>query len=509
MSKIKLVENVAISPNEYKKRDSLTEKYQTLTIEEKSGKTTTYKAKAVYTFPISKPDSKNLNERVYSSKLWENVIKNKYGENSYGLMDHPENEGSTKDRWCVWRNLRFSEDKKTILADAYLFGKWGQEVLEGLEAGGKVGLSTSGYGELLEDDQTVNPESYELERVADFVFNPSYEVFGTKEDKLEVETEEEKPSEEKEEIVEENEKENKKEKSSMEKNKKISSFEEKSFKINMMSSFKEAKKIESLDERIENLNELLSYFEEGIAEDLKKEIQEALDSDLAKKEEFAKKGESFDKIEGENKTLQEQLDSLKNDFEELKKEKESLETKFKNATDLLDSTKVYTNKLQEMYDLVESEKNGMISASEYNETLAFIEDLEKEKEDLKEENLKLSKKFSTIERRKKRARSLKREEIKENEEEEVEDLEEEEENYDGVNKEVLQYYREQENSNPDVSKIKNEILRSRTLFEAQMTYMKLKGLVENDSNYDRRVTREKNTFAESDRQSLNIRKGWL
>ena len=55
-------------------------------------------------------------------------------------MDHPANEGSTKDIWCVWRNLRFNEAKDTIIADSYLVGKWGEQIKEILEAGGRVGL---------------------------------------------------------------------------------------------------------------------------------------------------------------------------------------------------------------------------------------------------------------------------------------------------------------------------------------------------------------------------------
>ena len=141
-----------------------------------------YKALAVYTFPISRPDEENLNGRIYTSKLWEKVIKEKQADGCFGLMDHPEDDGSTKNCWCVWRNLRFSDDRKLILADAYLFGFWGKQVLEALEAGGSIGLSTSGFGEFEDDNKTLNPKTYLLERVADHVLNPSYSVFGHQED---------------------------------------------------------------------------------------------------------------------------------------------------------------------------------------------------------------------------------------------------------------------------------------------------------------------------------------
>lgn len=516
MPRMKLVENFTLSPNDYHKREVINEEDQTLLIREKSGEETKYKAKAIFTFPISRPDAENLNGRVYEKKLWDNVIKNKMGENSYGLMDHPDDEGSTKDRWCVWRNIRYSEDKKLVLADAYLFGSWGQEVLEGLEAGGKVGLSTSGYGELQEDNKTVNPDSYELERVADFVFNPSYEVFGTKEDVVSIEDKKEESVEdpEKEVLIEEDK--NlpiiEKDKKEMEKNNKLM---EKSFIVSMKSFFKENQAIESLDERIKAYNELLSYFEEGVAVDLRSEIQEALDKDLALKEEYAKKGEKAQEIEESSNTLKEELKNLKEEIFVLTEEKDALAEKLNGAFELLDSTKTYTNKLQEMYELIKAEKNGMVSASDYSETLSYLEDVEKEKESLDSENIKLIKKVSILEKRLALYREKAHEFSKKDEdpvEEALEEIDEEVEkelDTENVSREVLRYYHNLEVSNPNVVTIKEEILRSKTLMEAQLTFMKLQGLVEKNSNYDRKVVREKNVFAESNNQELNIRKGWM
>lgn len=180
MSELKrIIENYKVSANDFHKQ-VFNESVLSKTIESTDGKS--YKAKAVYTFPISRPDKENLNGRIYTSKLWEKVIREKQADGCFGLMDHPEDDGSTKNAWCVWRDLRFSEDKQLVVADAYLFGFWGQQVLEALEAGGSVGLSTSGFGEFKEDDKTLNEETYSLERVADFVLNPSYEVYGHQED---------------------------------------------------------------------------------------------------------------------------------------------------------------------------------------------------------------------------------------------------------------------------------------------------------------------------------------
>ena len=125
---------------------------------------------------------KNKNGRVYSSGLWSQVIKKQMGENCYSLIGHPEGDGNPANSWAVTRNLRFSEDKKLILADFYLFGPLGRQALAGLEAGGEIGLSTSGFGGFCEDDFTIEESTYELERVADFVLEPSAGVFGTLED---------------------------------------------------------------------------------------------------------------------------------------------------------------------------------------------------------------------------------------------------------------------------------------------------------------------------------------
>jgi hypothetical protein len=499
-NKIKLVESISVTSNDYKKVNSLNEENSTIYIQEKSGEKVEYKAIAVYTFPISKPNQENFNGRIYSSKLWENVIKKKFGENTYGLMDHPKDEGSTKDRWCVWRNVRFTEDKKTILADAYLFGRWGKEVNEGLEAGGNVGLSTSGYGEFQEDKKTVDPESYELERVADFVFNPSYDVFGTLKDKKES-TEEPKELEKKETI---------KEKIQMEENvKKVSSFEEKSFKLNILSSFKEAKKLQTIKERMSSFSELLSYFEEGVAEELKKEIEEALEQEKKSFEELAEKGEKVEEfVEDGKKDLKEKVVSLEEEITTLKNEVTTLEEKLAVGEDLLDSMKVYTKKIKEMMDVAIAEKNGMVTPTEYKEALIFIEQLEEEKTSLEKEIITLRKKVEkpVVEKKK-----VEKEEEEEEDDEEVEEKKKEKkESFEGIPKEIVSYYTDLEYRNPSIYKIKEDILKCGTLMEAQRTYLRLKSLLNTD--YDtitKKVERKNNTFVEDTRSKLSIREGWL
>ena len=144
-------------------------------VESKKGKT--YQSLAVVKdVPVSK-FTENLNGRVYPRKLWENVYKAKIAEGTLCLADHPadNSEGSVKDIVGVWRNFRINEDICT--GDLYLIGKHGKQFLEVLKAGGKCGLSSVGFGELMEDEKTVDPNTYELVRLSDWVLTPSQGVF--------------------------------------------------------------------------------------------------------------------------------------------------------------------------------------------------------------------------------------------------------------------------------------------------------------------------------------------
>lgn len=522
MAKQKLVEQFVVSPSQYEKIEfsELEEGEKTLSINE-AGKKKTYKAEAVYTFPISRPGEKNLNERIYPVKLWEKVIKEKQGNGSYGLMDHPTNEGSTKDAWCVWRNTRFSEDKKLVLADAYLFGPWGRQVKEALEAGGNVGLSTSGFGEFEKDEMTVKADSYELERVADHVLNPSYSVFGTQEDAVETEKQTESLESKEELQVSESNQTIKNDTSSNDKEKtmeykKLNSFEEKSFRLNVQSQIKEIDKEEKPSIRESLYSDLLSYFEEGVAEDLREKLEEKLENTRKEIQELAEKGASFDKkVEESKKELTERINSLITEKEEVRSTLEEMTEKFDKASELLDSMKAYSNKLKEMYEVAVAEKNGMITATEYKETLVYIESLEEEKKALKESVQMLrdsleEMKVDTEEEKKKKKKKMTDEDDDEDEEDEDDDDDDDDEeeveekkkkkkeDYSHVKPEILDYYRDLEYAMPAVKEIKEEILSSNTLLEAQRTYLRLKSLIFVEDHERREMPSSKSKFFTED-----------
>lgn len=146
--------------------------------------------KIVYRVPISRYDWKNANGRVYSKKLWENVIKSQKEayEGGIGLADHPEDdqEGKFKETAVVWLSLGLNEsynvEEKIVWGDCIFVGPHGRLAEEIMEAGGRVGFSSSGFGELEESDKSqVRWDTYMLERVSDIVLNPSQNVYGKKE----------------------------------------------------------------------------------------------------------------------------------------------------------------------------------------------------------------------------------------------------------------------------------------------------------------------------------------
>lgn len=571
MTKQHFVENILVSPGQYQKQP-LNESVS-LHINE-AGSDKTYKAKAVYTFPISRPDQKNLNNRIYTSKLWEKVIKEKQAEGCYGLMDHPDDDGSTKNAWCVWRNLRFSEDRKLVLADAYLFGFWGQQALEALEAGGSIGLSSSGWGDFKDDDITLNEDTFVLERMADWVLNPSYEVFGHQEDlkalvnanesisggkridyddsfvkvykdgkeiysgiedyepmknadwkwdndhkyytykdmiKVCLENLENSPKQNKEIVMENT-------KSTV-----SPSIEEKSLLFNIKAMFKEAKQVENVFERLDGYNSLLSYFNESLSVSgsaIKEEIETSINED----NEFIKKcvAEHND-LTSKITDLEEKYNELTSSFNEaneklevVSNENADLEKKYNESCEMLDNFKTYALKQKEIVRTLEAEKNGMVSPKEYKESIVYSQSLEEEIQNLKNElhEAKKCKKEDDDD-------DVKKDDPEDDdanddgkgddEKDDLEKMDDKKESF--VNESVKDYYDDLVYRNSKVSIIKEDIMKCKTVLEAQMTYLRLKGLVEDSANtyYDRAVYAQtrKATKEETQYKRSALREGWL
>jgi hypothetical protein len=140
-----------------------------------------YKCRAAFEFPVWRLDKKNLNERTYSTALAEKVVKEDLV--TAGLTNHPKEgaEGNVNDIFAVERNPHIREG--ILFVDAYLVGSKGEHAKEIIEAGGDIGLSSSAFGDL-DEAGNVLIEGFKIERYADWVDNPSYEVFATQQNSI-------------------------------------------------------------------------------------------------------------------------------------------------------------------------------------------------------------------------------------------------------------------------------------------------------------------------------------
>lgn len=138
----------------------------------------------LWQFPISRINTKddpNLNGRVYGQKLWENVVDKQRDvwQGGTGLANHPKDDedGDFMNQSIVWLD-GFIGDDGFVYGIGTFVGAGGTLARQIIGVGGRVGFSTSGYGDFLADGIEVDPESYEIDRFADLVLNPSQGVFG-------------------------------------------------------------------------------------------------------------------------------------------------------------------------------------------------------------------------------------------------------------------------------------------------------------------------------------------
>ena len=148
----------------------------------------------LWKFPISRIntiDSPNLNGRVYGKDLWENVLTKQVEawKTGTGLANHPadDEDGDFMKQSIVWLDGLIEGD--IVYGIGALVGEGGKLAQQIIEAGGKVGFSTAGFGEVLAEG-VVDPETYEIDRFADLVLNPSQGVFGNAADAYKAKTNE-------------------------------------------------------------------------------------------------------------------------------------------------------------------------------------------------------------------------------------------------------------------------------------------------------------------------------
>jgi hypothetical protein len=138
----------------------------------------------IWKLPIGKYGNLNGNKRVYPLKLWENV-RDKQADTwkgFCGLCDHPEKDndpGEFKNQAVIWHGIDVPQTGGTVYGYASFVGPYGALAQEILEHGGRVGTSSSGFGDVDPVSKVVDPDTYVIERLADLVLNPSQGTFGT------------------------------------------------------------------------------------------------------------------------------------------------------------------------------------------------------------------------------------------------------------------------------------------------------------------------------------------
>lgn len=145
-----------------------------------SGADNTFK---VWEIPVAKYDNKNLNNRIYPKKLWENIEQNQRDAwcGLCGLADHPERDddpGKFRDQAVVWHDMNVGDDG-VVYGVCSFVGPYGHLAQEILEHGGRIGTSSSGFGDVDPVTKIVDPDTYMVERLADLVLNPSQGTYGS------------------------------------------------------------------------------------------------------------------------------------------------------------------------------------------------------------------------------------------------------------------------------------------------------------------------------------------
>ena len=156
-----------------------------------------YQALSVYRAPVGKYGNINGNGREYPKELYVNIRNNQKDiyEGCAGLKDHPLDldekgsdgypEGQVKHIFCVWHEYEVDNDG-VVYSFMYVIDEQADKFIK---AGGKLELSMDGYGEFIPDrygklSNKVNPDTYRLTRVADWVFRASQHISVTLKDQV-------------------------------------------------------------------------------------------------------------------------------------------------------------------------------------------------------------------------------------------------------------------------------------------------------------------------------------
>lgn len=475
--KQKLIENVLVPAKMFEKVNS--------SVKEAVVGDKTFKALAVYRFPFTRPGQENLNGRVYPYELWDKVFER--SPVTLSLVDHPEEGAGDPARvWAVLRNPGYNADKSLAYIDCYIIDNENGRTAYGvIQAGGTLGLSSSGYGEFEADEKTIRADTFELERYCDWVMEPSYNVFGSILD------------------VKEGDATNKNSKASVQeltasagsnKKEEIKSMtlrEKREFEASMKRIYEDIKD-KDVRERIDRGKEALTFYE-GVDSDVyKAQFTELVNTAQTEFEATLQKGKDADKIQRESEAVArdaadaerklesvcKELESLKRENEQLKKavaEKEDLVKKSDDALHFFgemsketvgysdyEKLREYTKKAVAAYREMKSDRNLLqLKINELNDIIA------KEKQ-VKEQYIQASQL-----------------QMAQQEQEQLQNWQQQHEAartkqsvayrefLKGVNPQVLKYYNELKESGANIEHLKKDILSKKSPTEAQLYWLRI------------------------------------
>jgi hypothetical protein len=390
--------------------------------------------KTVWRMPVARYDNINLNNRKYEKKLWDRVLseQKEVYQGGIGLADHPldEEDGRVSNVAIVWLNMGLNESEKVVWAECVFVGQHGKLIEEILEAGGRVGFSSSGFGELDESDHsTVRWDSYILERVADAVLNPSQKVYGNNTMKVKKEsikeaqdTESYSDNQDKESYSIEKcekckcdkdeckcDKKEIKQESTMSQETKMSSKDLRKFREDVIEWMNSVPK-EDLQEKLKELEEIKSYFSPGVHPDLLAEVNKQIEETRTAIDDAIKEHGKIAKTFGAS-TVTELKEGVKNlavdlqlyerDAQDWKEIAEGLQEKNKMLLSVIatrPTAETYKEMILKMKSMKEESDGKLKAFNEYAESLkkkimehqTFEKGLIVELEKVNEENTKLT-----------------------------------------------------------------------------------------------------------------------
>jgi len=422
-----------------------------------------YPVLSKWEIPVWRLGKKNLNGRTYQESLGKRVEQTCSKLVTANLGDHPEDgSGSVKDILSISKNPHVRDG--ILWVDASVVDEVFDKKLNRMaDAGYGLGVSSSIYGDTT-DEGVVIDESVEICRFFDYVLEPSYSVFVNKSNKFTESTDK---------ILESN---NKGENTLDNKQEAM----EKAFLLNVKSLIAEAENKKTISEKITSFEDISESLGDAFP-DMKKSVNEKLNSFRKQALVLAEKATKVDQLSKDVELKESEKNSIKESFATLQKENTFLNEKFKNSCTTLDLLKERYLKASELLEQQTCEIGSRFTAKEYERVINDLKDVTNKIKvfESKERDYK-----KLVESKDKKINFLEKENIslKKNFNEKKVVCEKSDNTLNVRNDEVVERFYNQlceSDSRYKKDSIKKEILECKTELEAQVKAMHLKSKVEN------------------------------